>query len=90
MKLDTGRLAMALGGTTAIFWTVCSALVALFSGPTMTMTGHMFHLDVAEHSWSLTFFGFFIGLLSWTVCAAIAGWLIGSIYNAVGRSDPAS
>lgn len=90
MKLDTGRLAMALGGTTAIFWTVCSALVALFSGTTMAMTGHMFHLDVAGLSWTMTFTGFLVGLISWTVCAAIAGWLIGGIYNALGRSNPAS
>lgn len=87
MKLDAGRLAIALGGTTAILWIVCSALVALFSGAMMTMTGHMLHMDAAQFTWTMTLTGFFAGLVLWAVCAAIAGWLIGCIYNAVGGPD---
>lgn len=83
MKLDSGRLALALGGTTAILWTACSALVVLFGGGMMSMTGHMVHLDMSSFTWTMTFAGFFFGLFAWTVCAAIAGWLIASIYNAV-------
>jgi Na+/alanine symporter len=30
MNLDAGRLAIALGGTAAILWVICSALVAAF------------------------------------------------------------
>lgn len=90
MKLDAGRLAMALGGTTALLWTICSALVALLSGPMITMTGHMLHLDATAFAWTLTWPGFLIGLVSWTVCAAVAGWLIGWIYNATGGSGAAS
>jgi len=90
VKLDSGRLAMAFGGTTAVLWTICSALVALFSGTMMTMTGHMLHMDAAAYSWTLTFAGFFMGLISWTLCAAIAGWLVGRIYNALDRSGPGS
>ena len=58
MKLDAGRLGIAMGGATAIFWIVCSALVALFSGSMMTMTGHMLHMDASEFAWRLTFPGF--------------------------------
>jgi hypothetical protein len=90
MKLDAGRLAIALGGTTAIFWTICSALVAVFSGSMMTMTGHMVHMDVEAFSWTLTFPGFLMGLISWTVCAAVVGWLIAWIYSATDRSNRAS
>ena len=82
MKLDAGRLAIAMGGTTAILWIVCSALVALFSGTMTTMTGHMLHIDASVFPWHLTFPGFLMGLVSWTVCAAVAGWLVGWIYNA--------
>jgi hypothetical protein len=90
MKLDAGRLGIAMGGATAIFWIVCSALVALFSGSMMTMTGHMLHMDASEFAWRLTFPGFFMGLVSWTVCAAVAGWLIGWIYNATEVSPKGS
>lgn len=84
MKLDAGRLAIALGATTAILWVICSALVALFSGGMMTMTGHMLHMDATTFSWTLTFTGFLVGLVSWTICAVVAGFLIGWIYNAAG------
>lgn len=90
MKLDAGRLGIALGGATAILWIICSALVALFSGTMMTMSGHMLHLDATGLAWRLTFPGFLMGLVSWTVCAAVAGWLIGWIYNAVGSTPEAS
>ncbi len=87
MKLDSGRLAIALGGTTAILWIVCSALVALFSGAMMTMSGHMLHMDATAFAWTLTLPGFLVGLVSWTICAAFAGWLIGWIYNTTGGSN---
>ena len=87
MKLDAGRLAIALGGTTAILWIICSALVALFAGGMMTMTGHMLHVDASTFAWTMTFPGFLAGLVAWTVCAAVAGWLIGWIYNALSRSE---
>ena len=86
MKLDAGRLAIALGGATAILWVICSALVALFSGGMMTMTGHMLHMDATGFAWTLTFSGALIGLVLWSVCAAVAGWLIGWLYNATGGS----
>jgi hypothetical protein len=85
MKLDASRLAIAFGGTTAILWVVCSALVALFSGAMTTMSGHMLHWDATGFAWHLTFPGFLMGLVSWTLCAAVAGWLIGWIYNSTGR-----
>jgi hypothetical protein len=87
MKLDANRLAIAVGGTTAIFWTICSALVALFSGAMMSMSGHMFHLDPGMFAWTLTFTGFLLGLFSWTICAAIGGWLVARIYNASAGSN---
>jgi hypothetical protein len=86
MNLDANRLALAVGGATAILWTICSALVALFSGAMMTMTGHMLHMNSANFAWTLTFPGFLVGLISWVVSAAAAGWLIGWIYNASAGS----
>lgn len=81
MSLDAKILAMSFGSTTVVLWMVCSVLVVLMPGPTMSMAAHMLHGDMAEFSWTLTWTGFFIGLVSWTVCAAAAGWLIGWFYN---------
>ena len=81
MKLDANRLAVSFGITTAVLWVICSTAVALLPGSMMTMTGHMLHANVAGFSWTMTWIGFVIGLVSWTIWASLAGWLIGWCYN---------
>ena len=81
MKIDASRLALALGGTTAVLWILCSILVVLFPGSMMSMTGSMLHADTQSFGWSLTLAGFLMGLVCWTVWAMAVGWLIGEIYN---------
>lgn len=81
MNLDAKSLAMSFGSVTVVIWSACSLLVALMPGPMISMSAHMFHSDMAGFSWTLTWAGFFIGLVAWTVWAAVAGWLIGWTYN---------
>jgi len=87
MKRDANRLALACGGAAAVFWVICYALVAVMPEPMMTMTSHMFHADLQGISWSLTGAGFFIGLISWTITAALAGWLVAWTYDLLGNSS---
>ena len=81
MNLDAKSLAMSFGCVTAALWVACSLLVALMPGPMMSMTAHMFHSDMADSSWALTWPGFFLGLVAWAVWAAVAGWLVAWTYN---------
>lgn len=87
MKPDANRVALACGSVTAVFWVICYALVAVIPGPMMTMTMHMFHADLQGISWSLTGVSFFVGLISWTITAALAGWLVAWTYNRLGNSS---
>ena len=87
MNLDEKKLALSFGGTTAVIWIICSALVALIPGPTGTLTGHMLHGNLEGFTWTLTWAGFFIGLVSWVLWAAAAGGLIGWSYNRLGGSS---
>jgi hypothetical protein len=87
MKFDQKKLALSFGGTTAVLWIVCSALVALIPGPTGKLMGHMLHGNLEGFSWTLTWAGFFIGLVSWVLWAAAAGWLVGWSYNRLGESS---
>ena len=50
----------------------------------MSMSGYMIHANVEGLSWTMTWGGFVVGLLAWTICAAAVGWLIGWIYNYLG------
>ena len=81
MNLSAKSLAMSFASATAVLWAACSLLVALLPGPMMAMTAHMFHSDMAGFSWTLTWTGFFMGLVAWTLWAAVAGWLIAWTYN---------
>ncbi len=87
MNLDQKNLALSFGGTIAVLWIICSALVALIPGPTGTLMGHMVHGNLEGYSWTLSWAGFFMGLVSWVLSAAAAGWLIGWSYNRLGGSS---
>jgi len=81
MKLDPNRLALSIGGATAILWTICSVFVAFVPGPMMSMTGHMLHADAQGLAWTMTGVGYLVGLICWTAWAMAAGWLVGWIYS---------
>jgi hypothetical protein len=81
MKLEPGALAIASGATALILWAVCSLLVIALPGMMMNMTGDMMHADMGGMSWSMGVSGFIIGLVLWTLLAALTGWLIATIYN---------
>lgn len=81
MKLKPMALGSASGLSFAILWVICSILVAVSPQMMMRMSGQMFHMDLSQMSWSMQWSGFFIGLVSWTVVAGFAGWLIGLLYN---------
>lgn len=81
MKLDAKGLTLAVAIVTAVLWILCSASVWMAPGPTMRLTGHMVHADLSQFSWSLTWGGVLIGLVSWTVAAAVPGALIAWTYN---------
>lgn len=84
MKINAARSALSCGISAILLWTVCSLLVLLAPTPMTAITGHMLHTKMDEFVWHLTWPGYFVGLVSWTVCAAITGWLISSVYEWLG------
>ncbi len=81
MKLDAQKFALSVGLSTAFVWTLCSVLVWLSPGLTMTVTGHMIHADVSDVTWAMTLSSAAIGLVAWTMSAGAMGWLIATVYN---------
>jgi hypothetical protein len=86
MKLDTFSVAISLAGATAVLWTVCSALVVALPVSMMWIMGHMLHAQMQELAWTMSWTGYFVGLLSWVFSAAVLGWLIAWFHNRVSRS----
>lgn len=77
----TGRFSAACAVTAGILWVICSALVVAMPQSMMQMTAHMLHMDISQVSWTMSGFGLLIGLLSWCIISAGAGFLLAVVYN---------
>ena len=86
MTLDAKRLALAAAIVTAFLWLVCSAAVSLAPGPSMTVALQMMHAQRGEFAWHLSWGGVLIGLVAWTMSAAVAAWLLAWTYNRLART----
>ena len=81
MKLQTTKLAIATAIAFSILWVICSAFVALTPDLSMSLTGAMLHANLSAMAWTLTWFGFFVGLVAWALLGGISAWLIALFYN---------
>ena len=81
MKLDANKLALATGIVSAVIWIICSALVSVMPGGMMQMSGHMLHANLDTMQWTMTWTGFVIGLILWTVVSAVVVWAVAAVYN---------
>lgn len=83
MKMSARASAISVAGAFAIIWTLCSLLVHLFPSSMLTMTGYMFHADLDEFRWTLSWSGYVMGMFTWVISAGFTGWLAATIYNKV-------
>ncbi len=84
--IESKKLGMASALCAGLLWFLCSVLVALFPHSMLQMTAHMIHVDLVDIDWTLTWFGFLVGLLGWTILAGVTGTLLAGFYNyLVGR-----
>ena len=73
------RIGIASAIAFAILWVICSAIVYVSPGTMMEVSGHMVHADLSTLRWTLTWPGFFTGLVGWVVVAGVTSWLIALI-----------
>jgi len=86
MMFDAKRLALAAATVTAFLWLVCSAAVSLAPEAAMTIALQMMHAQQSEFTWHLSWSGVLIGLVAWTISAAVAAWLLAWTYNRLARA----
>lgn len=85
MTLNANRLFVATAAVFAFLWVVCSALVAIFPGPMLRMTGYMIHSELRSFEWSLTLTGVFGGLVLWSLLSGLVVWLVAVVYNRIAH-----
>ena len=81
MKIDATKFGLATAIVFAVFWVICSTLVATMPIGMMQMSGHMVHADFGQMSWHLGWTGLIFGLVAWPVIAGATAWLIAAVYN---------
>lgn len=81
MKLEASRLGLAVGVGSAILWTLCSVLVALAPQPSLAVTRSLFHVASGGPVWGVTWGGFVVGLLVWSVGSGLFAWVCAGLYN---------
>lgn len=83
MKIDAIKFGLATAIVIAVVWVICSLLVFSMPAGMMQMGGHMAHADFGQMAWTLTWIGFIIGLVAWSILAGIIAWAIAAVYNAL-------
>ncbi len=81
MKINPNFFGLASAIATSILWVLCSAIVYLIPRPMIDMSGHMVHANLSGMNWNLTFFGFLVGLIVWSLFAGLFAWILAHIYN---------
>ena len=88
MRIDVRGATLAAGIAAAVAWAICSALVALAPDFSMAVMATMVHMP-ASSGWTLTWGGFLVGLLGWSLTAALLAWVGAALYNQVSRRSAA-
>lgn len=81
MKLNANAFGLAAAVAVAVLWVLCSLVVVLVPGMSMTMSGYMMHTDFTGMQWDMHLAGFLGGLVVWAVFAYAFAWLMATIYN---------
>ena len=85
MIFNTKRFAITAALTVSAIWVLCGVLVYLAPSFMGGMTGHMLHMESSNIKLTMTTHGMLMGLIGWTIGAAIFGWLFAFINNFFAR-----
>ncbi len=80
-------LAVAIGA--AIFWTLCSIVIALAPGPMPGVTSSLFHVR-GGFELGVSWTGYFVGLAAWSVAAGVFAWICAALYDRMLPPQPAA
>jgi hypothetical protein len=91
MTLNPKVFALAAGLATAVLYAVCALVVAIAPGPSTAFVSYITHLDLAGLARPISGGGFLVGLLTFSVYAAIGFGLAAWFYNRLlDRRQPES
>lgn len=81
MRIDTRAFALAAGAVAAVLFILCSIAVALSPTLSAEALSRLTHLALGDATPRITFGGFLIGLVCWTLGTALVFGGAAAIYN---------
>lgn len=89
-RIEPVTLGIAVGIGSAIFWTLCSILIALAPGSILGVTRSLFHIRSGSFELGVSWSGYFVGLACWSLAAGVFAWICAALYNRMVPAGPAS
>lgn len=80
-SLDARAFGFAAATIAAVLTTVCALGLAIAPRATTAVASTLIHLDLSEMSRTLSWGGYFSGLIGWTIGAGLIFWAAGALYN---------
>lgn len=90
MRLDSRAFGLAAGTVAAVLFTLCALAVALAPAATTAVASSLIHLDLSGMARTITWGGYFGGLLCWSIGLGLVFAAIGGLYNRFLGSAPAA
>ena len=81
MKLDIRAFALAVGGVTAVVFTICAFFVAIAPEATRAFFSYLFHIDLTGMASTISWGSFFAGLLGTGLGMALLASGTAWLYN---------
>jgi hypothetical protein len=79
--LDAPAFGFAAATIAAVLTTLCAIGIAVAPRATTAVAGTLIHVDLSEMTRTLTWGGYFSGLIAWTVGAGLIFWSAAALYN---------
>lgn len=83
--LDARAFGLAAATIAALLTTICAAALVVAPEATTAVASTLIHLDLSGMSRTLTWSGYFSGLIGWTTGAGLVFWAAGALYNRFAR-----
>ncbi|HUF26019.1 MAG TPA: DUF5676 family membrane protein [Gemmatimonadaceae bacterium] len=97
LRLDATAFGLAAATVTAAVFALCALAVAVAPAWATAAASNLFHLDVTQLARSITWGGFVVGLICWSIASWLAFAAVAGLYNrylgrrgAVARTDVAA
>lgn len=85
--LDARAFGFAAGTVAAALSTLCALGVAIVPRFTTAVASTLIHLDLSGMARTLTWRGYFTGLIGWTLGVGLIFWAAAALYNRFVRQD---